>query len=432
MKIMFLTTFSVRADKEHYFTKGVINALIRFYYNKTDQFILSSVIRDSAEEAYVETITFDSVPYVILHIPNSSQDGIEQSLTKLFHDIAPDIIHSQMIEGYDVAAAKTCGIPIVLTIHIGGIICPRGGGNGLRNYNDQICNTHVGEECKKCLLQDLPAPFIAKLASKILPTSIKAFIRSQKKQVLYLSPLANIDKRIDVVESRIELLKYAHIIAANYRLAEVLRRNGLSEKVHIIPHGVVRRKRIPLPMLSAGNPVKFFMLGRIQYSKAVHEVFRAFDGIPKSKYELHIIGDAETSRKEQRYYNKVRRLARNKNIIFHGRLDNTQIDSVIAKCHIMIQATICMEVYGIAIAESLSIGRPVLATKCGGAEMQIKDGYNGWLIKPHDIAELRQSIIKIINSPEVIKKYASNAELPMPIDNYVTNLNNLYHQIAYD
>lgn len=66
-----------------------------------------------------------------------------------------------MIEGYDIIAARKLNIPIVLTIHIGGFICPRGGGNGFLMYNDSICNQKIGKECMKCGCMDLPLPHLS-------------------------------------------------------------------------------------------------------------------------------------------------------------------------------------------------------------------------------------------------------------------------------
>ena len=41
------------------------------------------------------------------------------------------------------------------------------------------------------------------------------------------------------------------------------------------------------------------------------------------------------------------------------------------------------------------MGKPVLATRCGGAEMQIEDGVNGWLVEPGNISALTQKIQEI-------------------------------------
>ena len=57
-----------------------------------------------------------------------------------------------------------------------------------------------------------------------------------------------------------------------------------------------------------------------------------------------------------------------------------------------------LEVFGLNIAEALAMGKPVLATRNGGAEMQIEDGVNGWLVPQNDIEALHNKMQEIIES----------------------------------
>lgn len=69
-----------------------------------------------------------------------------------------------------------------------------------------------------------------------------------------------------------------------------------------------------------------------------------------------------------------------------------------------------MEIFGLNIAEALALGKPVLATRCGGAEMQIKEGVNGWLVPPNDPMALAEKINAIIKNPGVIENMSRNCE----------------------
>jgi glycosyltransferase involved in cell wall biosynthesis len=48
---------------------------------------------------------------------------------------------------------------------------------------------------------------------------------------------------------------------------------------------------------------------------------------------------------------------------------------------------------------------PMIVSRCGGAEMQIRDGENGLLVAPNDPISLRQAIESIINEPRSLQTY---------------------------
>ena len=205
---------------------------------------------------------------------------------------------------------------------------------------------------------------------------------------------------------------------------DILALNGLTDNVVLIPHGVKPRQRLPFPEVK--DVVKFYYCGRIQYAKGLHNLLSAFDGIDKSLYELHIIGDAESSGPSRRYDKRIKRMAVGKNVIFHGRLPNSKIEDVIRDMHVMIHPTICLEIYGISIAESLSIGRPVLATRCGGTEMQVYDGINGWLVEPNNVDRLHEKVKEILNEKDKLSNMVHDCSLPHPILQYINELFNQY------
>lgn len=429
MKLLFLTTYNVTLEREHFFTINVWNGLCKHFEYDTEEIALATIhVEPQRIESYISEELFCGKKYYKLHYSSllSEKEQVNE-IARFFGYIAPDVIHSNMIEVIDVAAAKICKIPIVLTIHIGGFICPRGGGNGFLRYDDFICQEKVGERCFRCCAQDFPLPFFARCLYKCTSTRSRewAYHKLRDKQIFYLTQFLIKSHEIVLRKKAIDTYKYATIIAANQRLKDIFALNGLTNNVVLLPHGVKPRPRLPFPEVK--DVVKFYYCGRIQYSKGLHNLLRAFDGIDKSRYELHIVGDAESSGPSRRYDQRIRKMAVGKNVIFHGRLPNESIESVIKDMHVMIHPTICMEVYGISIAESLSIGRPVLATRCGGPEMQVQDGVNGWLVQPNDVSALHNKLLDIIRNKGLIDRMSENCCLPHSLDKYIEGLIDVYY-----
>ena len=428
MKLLFLTTYRTPIDREHYFTINVWNELCKQFGSGADEIALATIFTSSqyTESSITEEVYNGKKYYKLYYSTILSDEEKIDKIASFFKHIAPDIIHSNMIEMIDVEAAKACDIPILLTIHIGGFICPRSGGNGFLNYNDSICDTNVGKHCFRCCVKDFPLPFFARLLYRLLPLNLCEWLyyKLKGRQIFYLTLFLTKTHEIILRQKAINTYKYATIIVANHKLKELLALNGLKDNIVLLPHGVQHRPKLPVPEVK--DVVIFFYLGRIQYSKGLHNVLKAFENIDTSLYELHIIGDAEKSGPSQRYDRKIREMANGKNVIFHGRLPNENIESVIKDMHVMIHPAIFLEVYGLTIAESLSIGRPVLATRCGGAEMQIQDGKNGWFVEPNNAGTLHDKILDIIHNKEQIIKMSDNCKLPHEISGYCKELIEIY------
>lgn len=431
MRLLFLTTFNVTLEREHFFTIDVWNGLCEHFKHSSDEIALATIVIGPQYEnsLITEEVRNGKKYYKLYYSSFLSEEEQVNEIARFFKYIAPNVIHSNMIEVFDVVAAKKCNIPIVLTIHIGGFICPRAGGNGFLKFDDSICQDKVGKHCFGCCAQDFPLPFLARCLYSCTSFRLRewAYHTLRNKQIFYLTQFLIKSHEIIQRQKTIEIYKYATIIAANQRLKGILALNGLTDNVVLLPHGVKFRPRLPFPEVK--DVVKFYYCGRIQYSKGLHNLLKAFEGIDNSLYELHIIGDAESSGPSNRYDQRVRKMAEGKNVIFHGRLANTEIETIIKDMHVMIHPAIFLEVYGISIAESLSIGRPILATRCGGAEMQIQDGVNGWLVEPNDEGGLRKKIVDIINNKESIPSMSDNCCLPHPLASYSENLQSLYRSI---
>ena len=156
--------------------------------------------------------------------------------------------------------------------------------------------------------------------------------------------------------------------------------------------------KVPNFLPIVGRKIKFFYVGRICYVKGLHVLLKAFSLIDNPHVELHLIGGAG-NKSERRYEKKLKRkYASDSRIVWHGKVAPEQVFDVIKTFHIAVSVPIYLEVFGLNIAEALAMGKPVLATRCGGAEMQIEDGVNGWLVEPNDVNALTRKIQEISDS----------------------------------
>lgn len=353
----------------------------------------------------------------------------EESFRNALQQIRPDIVHAN---GEKLMTARLCkefGIPCVVTAHHGGIVCPAG---ALLNTDDEICRIPADySHCLKCYLRNTPTGLfwypLLKQYSQERYNKIGQRLE-RLPNIPFLTPIG----RTGLIVSRKlaewrELSETAtHFIAPSDAMAEALRRNGCPEgKITVIPHG------IPIPQSTASSPfsvlrspiINFYYVGRINYVKGIHILLKAFSSIENPNIRLHLIGGA--GKKTEHHYMKLlsRQYKRDTRIIWYGKMPSEQMHNTIKDFQCLVHPTICLEIFGLDIAEALVQNKFVIATRCGGAEMQIVEGANGWLVKSNDAKEMQTAMQRYCSE----KPQPSNSECkPIEIATHVESLMSLY------
>lgn len=166
---------------------------------------------------------------------------------------------------------------------------------------------------------------------------------------------------------------YTRMIAPRYAIFEAMQRNGLDKnKIIVLPHGIHLPTFVPsFPSVTNGK-VKFFYVGRICYVKGLHILLQAFSSVNDPCIELHLIGRTG-NKTERRYAHQLKKqYASDSRIIWHGKVAPEQVFNTIQDFHILVHPAIYIEVFGLNIAESLAMGKLVLATRCGGLKCKLR------------------------------------------------------------
>ena len=380
-------------------------------------------VKKSKVKTSIDTQKYKS--YKCFHIKyNDADTDAENKVQCLLKELAPDVVHANGEKALFIQLCRKIHVPCVITAHHGGIICPAG---TLLNYRDRMCNKTVSDkDCIRCCCRILPGYYIWVVLLNVLPLKLRLYLGSiitKVRFIPFITPVLLITRNITQKLKTINVLKQADaIIAPSVAIADALNRNGINKNVQILPHGIPEIQSVPLT--EVGIPMKFFYIGRINYVKGIHVMLQAFKNIPNNKYELHIIG-AGGNKREVRYEERLKRKYRGLNIDWHGKIEHQKTLEYIKSCHVMIHPAIYLEVFGLTIAESLAIGRPVLATRCGGAEMQIKNNVNGWLMPPNDTKALYDKLIAIANKPNEVLELAKNCHAE-PFKGHIQSIIKVY------
>lgn len=404
------------------YVKNIVDEMIRQGYSVQ---VISFVNKDCAVE------TRDYKGTMLYEVGSNGIDRLESLIVQ----IRPDVIHAHSHKAQVVEIGKKQHIPVIVTAHHGGIVCPAG---TLLDCKDEICHIAVSHEhCLACCLRNIRSgkywyPFM-----RLLPQNIyRSLGRGLSKLpfIPFVTPIGQAALSIERKQAEWHAIASdcTRMIAPCQAISRAMQRNGLSkEKITILPHGIPLPKEVPdFPPIINGK-IKFFYVGRICYVKGLHILLEAFSLLDNENAELHLIGGVG-NKSERRYEHSLkRRYAADKRVVWHGKVPPEKVFDMIRLYHISSSSSSSyLEAFGLNIAESLAMGKPVLATRCGGAEMQIEDGVNGWLVEPNNMEALAEKMQEISDSFTNYSTHLST-ERVISIEEHCKALIKLYETTAH-
>lgn len=372
------------------YVKNIVDEMIR---EKQDLAVISFI---NHQDDIIKEKNYQGVE--LYEISTESKDILQQLISR----IHPDIIHAHSHKALITQIGNELQIPVVITAHHGGILCPAG---TLMNSHDEVCKTSVSHRhCLRCVLRNTRTGLFWYSLMRCLPETVYIKLGEWLQRlpfILFVTPIGSAAFQIANKQKEWKIIAQgcSRMIAPCHQIAEAMQRNGLpKEKVEVLPHGIPLPTKVPsFPTISNGK-IKFFYVGRICYVKGLHVLLEAFHHLKAPLAEMHLIGGTG-NKAEKRYEQELKqRYQKDSRIIWHGKIAPEKVYETISEMHIAVSPAIYLEVFGLNIAEALAMGKPVLATLSGGAEMQIKDGVNGWLIAQNNVETMQKKMQEIVET----------------------------------
>ena len=163
----------------------------------------------------------------------------------------------------------------------------------------------------------------------------------------------------------------------------------------------------PLARGSGGDTVHMLCVASLVPRKGHDLLLRALAAVPQRNWRLRCVGgdrDADTSRKLREIQ---RELGLTDRVEFEGESDASAVASYYDAADLFVLAT-WYEGYGMAVAEALARGLPIVSTRTG-AIPEIVPEHAGVLVEPGDIAALTAALTDIVRSPSLRGRLAEGA-----------------------
>lgn len=257
------------------------------------------------------------------------------------------------------------------------------------------------------VLDSIAAPFLGAWPKSRLPLPLAAMLHQPPGGVDHGPVRTRLQALLDTRAYRQARL----LLVASESLADTLIARGIAaSRLRVVPPGRDGATAPAQPVLDlrAGRQAAFLCVANWLAHKGIHELLDAFALLPADAGTLHLAGD---DRVAPRYTARLRaRLAQPdlvSRVAAHGPLPREQLAALYAGADVFVLPS-RRETYGTVYAEAMAAGLPVVGWDAGNLPYLIKEGREGFLLPPGDIAGLA-AVLQRLAGDEALRQSMGQA-----------------------
>jgi glycosyltransferase involved in cell wall biosynthesis len=284
----------------------------------------------------------------------------EVEMGRLLREYRPDVVHAHnlypLLSPSVLVACRRAGIPAVVHLHSYLLTCPI----TLHLHRGQVCERCLGGHEYQCVLRN---------CRQNLFESAGYALRSAVARKLHLYR--------DNTTVFVVMSAFARQYLADAGYPE--------ERIAILPNAV------PIPALTAeparGNYVAF--VGRWSPEKGVATLLQA---ARISKLPIRVAADLRDT--------SLTLTDVPPNVTFLGHLDERELGELYRGARFLVMPSIWYETFGLAAAEAMAFGLPVIASNRAALAEIVEHERTGLLVTPGDAADLASAMHRLWEDPE--------------------------------
>ena len=216
---------------------------------------------------------------------------------------------------------------------------------------------------------------------------------------------------------RLDLIAYrraAKLIVVSRYLADWLPPAGFDPaRIVVVPpgrnHGLDGALQ-PGTDLRQGRALALLCVSNWMRNKGVGILLEALARLPLDTATLHLVGD---DRGDHRYARELRRLLAGQDlrgrVVVHGSLEPERLAALYRGCDLFVLPSL-HEAYGTACAEAMTAGLPVIAFRTDNLPYLVRDGIDGLLVDPGDIAGIAAAVSRLAMDPALRQRMGSSGQ----------------------
>lgn len=274
---------------------------------------------------------------------------------------------------------------------------------------------HARDEAAKRLQAVAPDTLIVidGLASGVLPEAIAACAKTHPVIALVHHPLAyeaglSLDQATVFLESETQALRHVtHVIVTGPATArDLVRSFGVDpKKVDVVCPGTARA---PQAQGSGSETLRLLSVGSVIPRKGFDVLLAALAPLADLPWNLSIAGDlSRDDRAPVQLKQDIAHFGFEARVHLLGVVDDAQLEALYREADVFVLASL-FEGYGMAYAEALARGLPVIGTTGGAIPDTVPSGA-GLLVPPADVQRLTQALRSLIEDPALRTQLSQGA-----------------------
>ena len=325
-----------------------------------------------------------------------SDPRMEGALRTVFRVARPDVVHLGHADGFGVAPlriAREMGVPLVVTLHDAKWFCGRG---QMVTPGGHVCTQASEDRCVRCLAGQLRRGPLRGGLTRLAPAALRDAFGTKDANTLLEDRgdpglLARRRWRVRQAALRTVLEGADALLSPSRFLGELAVRHG-APQAQVLSNGGPAPTRAPLP----SGPLRVGWFGVPSPTKGLDVLVEAVRGLPNVHIEAHGVDAVPDA----------------PHVTARGTYAPEEVVERMAGVHVVAIPSTWPENQPLVALEARAAGRPLLASRIGGLPELVRDGVDGWLLPPGDVAAWRSRLQTLALAPEVVAEAAARSTAP--------------------
>ncbi len=388
------------------------------------------VVRDLAPGYPVHRLSFDFAAEEDPFRASFSSTRLEAWTRRLLEDSRPDVVHlhsGYLLGGSVLNAARSAGIPTLVTLHDFWFVCPRI--TLLHPTGERCTGPESAPKCAWCLATEKRRLRVPERATG--GQLGRAVVRALQFPLVASATGWAPAVRAIADRGAVLLGALAHadrVLAPSRFLRDMVVQAGVpAGRITISRYGI--DVPAPKPKVPSSRPgLRIGYLGQLAAHKGVGVLIEALRHLPAAPVIIQIFGDPKS---HAGYADEVMRSGReDARVTFRGAYRHEQVYDILAELDAIVVPSVWYENSPFVIQEAQAAHVPVVASRLGGMRELVSDEVDGLLFEPGNACDLARQLRRLLDEPGLLQRLQPDGASVRTEDDEMRELAEHYRQLA--